>query len=336
MPRKPYRASGTGRPIETLNQWEEEERREDKKQPKDAEPIVIRHSELAAFRECPLKHKLAWVDGWWSPEREANGKRELGQIWHEVLKIRYQHIRDCAVQGVPPNEDELQELVADTIEVTNPEQTETLWWMYDGYVEKYGLDPELEVLSVEERLKVPFHDEDDKPLVIEVDGVRRPILYSWTTDLLARIRSMRGVFVVDHKSTGQPLGQMDIDLFDQFGLYTVAWQRLGEKVRGQLVNQVKTKRLKRPMTLSERYDRKYSIRTPAELRAIELDAVDTIYAMLSPRNRRRPYSVPDPRSCGWKCDFKEPHLRLRRNTDPRKVNGILKSFGLERGATHGQ
>jgi len=302
----------------------------------EADPIVIRHSEISDFRDCPLKHQLAWVKGWWSPEREANGKRELGTIWHAVMQIRYQHIRDCAAQGSPVHEDELADLVADTIEETNPEQTETLWWMYDGYVEKYGLDSELEVLSVEERLVVPFHDEDDRPLVIEVDGVRRPILYSWTTDVLARIRSMRGIFVVDHKSTAQPMGQMDIDLSDQFGLYTVAWKRLGENVRGQLVNQVKTKQLKRPMTLDERFDRKYSIRTPAELRAIELDAVDTIYAMLSPRNRKRPYSAPDPRSCGWKCDFKEPHLRMRRNTDPRKVDGILRSFGLEQGAKHGQ
>jgi PD-(D/E)XK nuclease superfamily protein len=294
-------------------------------------PIVIRHSELADFRHCPLKHKLAWVEGWWSPAREANGKRELGSIWHEVLKVRYRAIKE----GIT-DEDVLADLVADIIEETNPEQTELLWWMYDGYVEMYGLDSELEVISVEERLQVPFHDEDDKPLVIEVDGVRRPILYSWTTDLLARIREMRGLFVVDHKSTGQPLGQVDIDLSDQFGLYTVAWKRLGENVRGQLVNQAKTKRLKRPMTLSERFDRKYSIRTDTDLRAIELDAVDTIYAMLSPRNRRRPYSAPDPRSCSWKCDFKEPHLRLRRNTDPRKVDGILKSFGLEQGATHGQ
>lgn len=326
MPRKPYPVPGTGHRSEAAAKLGV-----DLRISPEVDPIEIRHSELAAFRECPLKHKLAWVDGWWSPTREANGKRELGTIWHEVLKIRYRAIKE----GVT-DEEVLQELVADVIEVTNPEQTETLWWMYDGYVEKYGLDSELEILSVEERLKVPFHDENDKPLVIEVDGVRRPVLYSWTTDVLARIRAMRGVFVVDHKSTGQPLGQMDIDLSDQFGLYTVAWLRLGEQVRGQLVSQAKTKQLKRPMTLDERFDRKYSIRTPAELRAIELDAVDTIYAMLSPRNRRRPYSVPDPRSCGWKCDFKEPHLRLRRNTDPRKVNAILKSFGLERGATHGQ
>jgi PD-(D/E)XK nuclease superfamily len=304
-----------------------------------ADPIVIRHSEIADFRQCPLKHRLSWVEGWHDPVREAGGARDLGQIWHEVLAIRYRELQKTYPHS-RGEEDEFESRVSDAvshvIERAHSEHRETLWWMYDGYVEEYGIDPELEVLSVEETLQVPFHDEDDQPLVIEVDGVRRPILYSWTTDIFARIRTMRGLFVIDTKSTAQPLGQMDIDLSDQFGLYTVAWRRLGENVRGQMVNQVKTKKLQRPMTLSERYDRKYSIRTPAELRNIELDAVDTIYAMLGERNRRRPYSSPDPRTCGWKCDFKEPHLRLRRNADPRKVKGILRSFGLEQGATHGQ
>lgn len=300
------------------------------------DPIVVRHSEIQDFRQCPLKHRLSWVEGWYDPRRESGGARDLGQVWHEVLKLRYRSIQDAQIQGASLDEDTIEELVSRIIESAHSDLRETLYWMYDGYVEQYGRDPELEILSVEQTLQVPFHDEDDQPLVIEVDGVRRPILYSWTTDVLARIRSMRGVFVTDHKSTGQPLGQMDIDLSDQFGLYTVAWRRFGKNVRGQMVNQAKTKVLKRPMTLEERFDRKYSIRTPAELRAIELDAVDTIYAMLSPRNRRRPYSNPDPRTCGWKCDFKEPHLRLRRNTDPRKVNGIIRSFGLEKGNTHGQ
>lgn len=297
----------------------------------DPTPIVIRHSEIADFRQCPLKHRLGWVEGWHDPRRESGGARDLGTVWHLVMKVRYELIADGET-----DEEVIGESCAIFIEKAHTDLRETLYWMYDGYVERYGLDAELEILSVEETLKVPFHDEDDRPLVIEVDGVRRPILYSWTTDVLARIRAMRGIFVVDHKSTGQALGQMDIDLSDQFGLYTVAWRRRGEQIRGQLVNQVKTKALKRPMTLDERFDRKYSIRTPAELRAIELDAVDTIFAMLSPRNRRRPYSNPDPRTCGWKCDFKEPHLRLRRNIDPKKVRGILRSFGLEQGATHGQ
>ncbi len=296
-------------------------------------PIVVRHSELADFRHCPLKHRLAWTEGWWSPAREAKGARSLGTLWHDMMKVRYRAI----ASGVT-DEDALADLVAaeSLVSEADDEQAETLWWMYEGYVERWGLDPDLTIVSVEETLQVPFHDENDQPLRIEVDGVLRPVLYSWTTDVLARSRIYRGLMVVDHKTTSQPLGKMDIDLSDQFGLYTVAWRRLGEKIRGQLVNQVKTKKLKRPMTLDERYERTPSIRTAPELRSIELDAVDTIYAMLSPRNRRRPYSSPDPRSCGWKCDFKEPHLRLRRTPDQRKWPAILKSFGLEQGATHGQ
>lgn len=297
----------------------------------DPTPIVIRHSEIADFRQCPLKHRLGWTEGWHAPARESGGARDLGSSWHEVMRVRYEAIKNGEI-----DEAVLGELASYEIEKAHSELRETLYWMYDGYVEKYGVDPDLEILSVEEILQVPFHDEDDRPLVIEVDGVRRPILYSWRTDVLARIRSLRGIFVIDHKSTANPLGQVDIDLSDQFGLYTVAWRRLGENIRGQYINQVKTAKLKRPMTLDERFDRKPSIRTPTELRAIELDAVDTIYAMLSPRNRRRSYSNPDPRTCGWKCDFKEPHLRLRRNADPRKVYAILRSFGLEQGATHGQ
>lgn len=300
------------------------------------DPIEVRHSEIADFRQCPLKHRLSWTEGWHDPRRESGGARDLGTVWHLIMKLRYEHIRACQQDGNGVDEDVLGELVSHIIESAHSDLRETLYWMYDGYVEMYGADSELEILSVEQTLRVPFHDEDDQPLMIEVDGVRRPVLYSWTTDTLVRWRAMRGIFVMDHKSTGQPLGQVDIDLSDQFGLYTVAWRRLGKTVRGQLINQVKTKALKRPMTLEERFDRKNSIRTSAELRAIELDAVDTIYAMLSPRNRRRSYSNPDPRTCGWKCDFKEPHLRLRRNTDPKKVWPILRSFGLEQGNTHGQ
>lgn len=304
-------------------------------EPEGPPPIVVRHSEIADFRHCPLKHRLAWTEGWWSPARESGGARDLGQVWHAIMKVRYLLLQHAQNTGEWDEERCISE-IGFIVDEAHEDLRETLWWMYEGYVGVYGLDSDLEVLSVEETLQVPFHDEDDRPLVIEVDGVRRPVLYSWTTDLFARSKVYRGLVVVDHKSTSQPLKKVDIDLSDQFGLYTVAWRRLGEHVRGQLVNQVQTKQLKRPQTLEERFARTPSIRTPAELRAIELDAVDTIYAMLSPRNRRRPYSAPDPRSCGWKCDFKEPHLRLRRNTDPNKVRAILKSFGLEQGATHGQ
>jgi hypothetical protein len=301
------------------------------------DPIIVRHSELADFRHCPLKHKLGWVEGWHDPEREARGARSLGTSWHAVLQARYEELQRCAATGEQPDEEHINDMVFDVLTGVPEEEKETLWWMYDGYVETYGLDSEWEILAVEQTMRVPFHDEDDQPLLIDdprTDTVR-PVLYEWTSDILVRWRAMRGVFVVDNKSTSQPLGQTDIDLSDQFGLYTVAWQRRGTKVRGQVVNQTKTKQLKRPMALDERNVRGMSIRTPTELRNIELDAVATIRAMYSVANIDRPYSAPDPRSCGWKCDFKEAHLQMRRMKDPKKIDGMFHARGFERGATHG-
>lgn len=301
--------------------------------PGDREPIVVRHSELADFRHCPLKHRWGWTQGWYSPSRERGGYREIGGVWHDTLKIRYRYLQECQQNGTEPNEADIAEPVATTIRTAHSELRDTLFWMYDGYIEYHGWDPDWKILSVEETLQVPFHDEDDRPLMI--DG--RPVLYSWTTDVLVASREYRGVLVVDTKSTSQPMSQMDIDLSDQFGLYTVAWRRLGRKVRGQLVNMCKSKALKRPMTMEERFVRRPSIRTPIELRNIELDAVDTIYSMYAERNRRRSFSSPDPRTCGWKCDFKEVHLRLRREANPEaRTEAVMRRFGMEPGATHGQ
>lgn len=308
------------------------------------DPIVVRHSELADFRHCPLKWHIGWREGWHSPARESGGARELGTVWHSVLAIRYRYLQKCQETGAEPDEDAVLEAVGREIETAHSELRETLHWMYAGYVECYGWDSDLRILSVEQTLRVPFHDENNEPLVIRyVDPsgteppVWRPVLYSWTSDILAVSRTCRGIVVVDTKSTSQPMSDVDIDLSDQFGLYTVAWRRLGRKVVGQLVNQAKTKALKRPMTMEERFARVPSLRTPVELRNIELDAVDTIRAMYSEQNLRRPYSSPDPRSCGWKCDFKEPHLRLRRKANPMaELPAVMRAFGLEQGATHGQ
>lgn len=299
----------------------------------DAEPIVIRHSEIADFRHCPLKHRWAWRDGWYSPARESGGARELGSIWHEMLKIRYRYIQARQLDGRPMREEDLDEQVGRQVATANTDLQETLVWMYEGYIEKHGWDPDWKIVSVELEEQARFNDEDGQPLVI--DG--RPVFYSWMTDILVASREYRGILVVDTKSTGQPMSQMDIDLSDQFGLYTLGWQRLGKKVRGQLVNMAHTKKLKRAMTLDERFVRRPSIRTATELRNIELDAVDTIYEIWSARNQRRSRSHPDPRTCGWKCDFKEPHLRLRREKDPEgRTEAIMRRFGMQTGATHGR
>lgn len=299
----------------------------------ESHPIVIRHSEIADFRHCPLKHRWTWTQGWYSPSRESGGARELGSIWHEMLKIRYRYIQARQADGRPMQESDLTEEIGRTVATAHSELQETLMWMYEGYVEVHGWDPDWKIVSVEQAMQVRFNDEDGQPLTI--DG--RPVFYDWMTDILVASREYQGLLVVDTKSTSQVMSQMDIDMSDQFGLYALGWQRLGKKVRGQLVNMAATKKLKRPQTMSERFVRRPSIRTATELRNIELDAVDTIYEIWGDRNRRRSRSHPDPRTCSWKCDFKEPHLRLRRMADPEaKTEAIMLRFGMKNGATHGR
>jgi hypothetical protein len=301
--------------------------------------IVVRHSELADFRHCPLKHRWGWTQGWYSPSRESGGRRELGTVWHDVLKVRYRYLQQCQNDGVTPDEAVILQEVGQVIATAHTELRETLYWMYDGYREHFGWDPDWRVISVEQKLVVPFHDENDQPMTVfdHRTGLIRPVLYSWMTDILVASRTYRGILVVDTKSTSQAMSQMDVDLSDQFGLYTVAWRRRGLKVVGQLVNMAQTKKLKRPQTIEERFVRRPSIRTPNELRNIELDAVRTIRAMYSEANHQGSYSAPDPRTCSWKCDFKEVHLRLRREADPEgRTELIMKRFGMETGATHGQ
>lgn len=300
------------------------------------DPIVVRHSEMADFRHCPLKHYIGWHLGYFDPVKNVKGNRERGNVWHRVMGIHYGEIRAAQIDGETPDLDFINELVTAQIRQEDEEHQELLFWMYDGYVELYGYDPDLEILEVEQTLSVPFLDENQNPFHVydPWTGMVRPVLYEFTLDVLVRSREYRGILVVDHKSTAQPLGAMDIDLSDQFGLYTVATQRRGLQVRGQLVSQAKTQKLKRPMTLDERFTRYPSIRTPTELRSIEMDAIRTIRQMYSENNVAGPYSAPDPRSCGWMCDFKEAHLRMRRMNDPNKLHALLRSHGLEPGATH--
>lgn len=300
------------------------------------DPLVVRQSALADFRHCPLKHYLGWHLGYFDPVKNAQGNRAKGNAWHRVMGIHYGEIRAAQIDGETPDLDYINELVTQQIQEENEDIQELLFWMYDGYVEKYGHDPDWEVLEVEQTLTVPFLDEHQEPFQLydPWTGLVRLVLYEFTLDVLIQSREYRGLLVVDHKSTAQPLGKMDIDLSDQFGLYTVATNRRGMKVRGQLVSQAKTKILQRPMTLDERFTRYPSIRTPIELRSIEMDAIRTVRQMYSQNNVDGPYSAPDPRSCGWMCDFKEPHLRMRRMNDPKKLHALLKSHGLEPGATH--
>jgi len=284
--------------------------------------IVVRHSELKDGRQCPLKHRLRWIDGWQQPEESAVQK--LGTAWHALLQRHYlaiwvqqqklgyrawrkAHLANYALL------DEVETVgrqeVHDQCHVSKgltKEQCETLVWMYEGYLEFFGLDPDWEVLMVETDLTTPFIEPSGKP--------SRRFSYQFHADLVVRDWSMGGkVVVVDHKSTAQPLGQHDIDLDDQFGLYTWALGRLGYPVLAPVCSQAKTKKLQRAMTLEERFTRINSYRTEVEQNNIAADALRTAKRLYGKANLTEPDSAPNPRACGWSCEFKEVHLQIRRS-----------------------
>lgn len=273
--------------------------------------VEIRGSEIATYRQCGLLHLIQWKELWAPPEESYAS--DLGTAWHLVAGTHYQAIQDEQRAGgklklTRTSQQSVLDAVDACIETRiNDEMRETVDWMYDGHIEHYGFDEPWEVLSVEQHKRVPWPQDWQPP------GIR--FIYSWTSDLVIRDHSMRHkpAFVVDNKSTANPLSKDDIDLSDQLGMYTWAERENGLDVLSPLIRQVKTKKLKRAMTLSERYANNTSYRTKIELTNI---AQEILGIALRLTNERRPYSAPDPRTCSWKCQFKDVHLYMRRSKTP--------------------
>lgn len=293
-----------------------------------AAPIVVRHSELKDFRRCPLKHRMKWVEGWRTDHRsDASG---IGTAWHAVMETHYNQIqyeqREFGGYAswrqemtVDPGSDLAgwEEAIWSAVEPTlrdldtTGEQQELLQWMYEGYVELRGLDPDWEILGVEQEMTLALSKRFTLQVHIDLTAIDHGLGPNGT--LLA----------VDNKSTASPLGQQGIDLDDQFGLYSLVLSSHYGRHAVPVINQAKTKKLQRPMTLTERHDRRRSFRTKVELENIRRDALAALVAMHSTSNRIDPYSNPDPRTCDWSCEFLNAHIAARK--DPRGL-GVLDSL----------
>ncbi len=270
-----------------------------------ADRIAVRHSELRDFRECPLKHRIKWSEGWRSPRR--NDDAQIGTMWHSILEAHY-----SAPDEDRPGAgwDEFNFLAAGGH--ANDEQVSKLSWMYKGYLEAYGDDPDWDVLMVERELEVPLYTDA---------GRRSRFVYQFHADLVVREKSTGNILVVDHKSTGTFQSQENIDLDDQYGLYVAALNRLRRLDKKALpagiivpvVSQTRREKLKREMVLEERYRRIPSYRTTHEQQNILIDALETVRAIHAPANRKYSYSSPNPRQCSWKCEYLDVHLQVRKD-----------------------
>lgn len=270
--------------------------------------VVVTYSEMDTFRQCPLKHHWSYRERW-AKTPKVGSALSRGTLWHNVLETHYEMIRRGETDPQVLRDFALREYLVDPANGSQDDDQVLVEWMYDGYVDHYGVDPEWEILATEVAGQVP--------LPLPKYHLRFKI------DMLVRQRSTGKVWLVDHKSARDFTRQAEIDIDDQFGLYTWALRKLGIPVFGFIRSDTRTQRNKGPMTAEQRFRRVLTYRTDTELHNIAVDAADTAHRAWGGEPVR--HSSPAPDRCTWRCDFLEVHLMTRKGTDEKHA---LPDFGF--------
>jgi hypothetical protein len=296
-------------------------------------PIIVSYSELDTFRQCPLKHYLGYTLRYTKPSKEGSAL-DKGSRYHLVMEEHYRLVKayqdEHNGKNPKPNSAEYDDLMeACKIEchklVWDPIKgdyidavADLIWWMYEGHLSNYGLMDDWRIRAIEHQIITPLRDQN---------GRRSRYHLKAKLDLIVRDRTTGGLWVVDHKSGQNLPSQMELEIDDQFGLYTWAMREVGKPVIGSLHAANRTQRNKSEMTFDQRMALTYLNRDEVELHNLALDAYYVARAAHPPKSQERArYSSPDPRSCGWKCDFKEPHLIMRRGRNP---GDVMREYGFK-------
>ena len=280
--------------------------------------FVITHSELDTFRQCPLKHHLAYTLRWDRPSQPGEALT-IGALWHQVLQTYYE-----VLAKVPAGE-RTQELIqkaqarADFMWLVDEHGQQSddqalVSWMLDGHRRYWGVERTWEIVAVEQVMRVRLPN--------PATGRRTPFLLQFKADLLVWDLDLRAPVLIDHKSASNFSRPNEIAISDQFGLYTWGMRELGVPVLQSLRSDARTQRNvgdlrgEKLMPLNTRFQRVPSYRTEVELLSIVQDALSTAsvaYADLPV------YSSPDPNTCSWKCRFLGAHLLQRKGVPIEKT-----------------
>ena len=279
---------------------------------------VVSYSELDTYRQCPLKHVWAYKERWRKPPT-TDGALAKGSLWHLVMEDHYNVLKEGGTLN-EARDKVFPYFVNEQSGVTTDTQ-DLIRWMYEGYVEQYGADDEWEIIDVEMPFQINLPDPNGEPSRYDLKG---------KIDIVVKSRQNGLVWAVDHKSGANLPDQMDLDIDDQFGLYVWALKQLGMNPAGAVHSASRTTRNQadrpdytgksKPQTLDQRYRRTYLNRSDTELTSLALDAW-AVASNAYPTSEFKPpiYSSPDPRQCGWKCDFKEVHLLARKGKNPEQA-----------------
>lgn len=310
----------------------------------DPDVPVVSYSEIDCYRQCPLKHLLAYRNRWTKPKDDSSPLSK-GTAWHNIMERHYLMLQERQQEfGFPLSEQQQAEFRLEVLAhqiaegafgqvMQEPTELESLMeWMYLGYLDRWGADPDWEILAVEAKVQDYLPDLN--------------VLLKGRLDLI--VRNSRGqVIIVDHKSGANLPSQFDLQLDDQFGLYSWLLRSRGLQADLLIHNAARTTRNTadyddyqgklKPQTLEQRTHRTVLNRTDVELDNIARDAA-VVADLIHPGNHNDGetvsftpvYSSPDPRQCGWKCDFSEVHLLARTGRD---LDEVLSEYGFEQDFT---
>lgn len=311
-----------------------------------APPRVVSFSELQTARQCPLKHQLSYVERW-VKEQELMSPLSKGTAWHMVLEEHYKELkhhqdaaqqlgrdwRDDIVKVRELCEQRVAALIEDQIVPRGGELADLIRWIYAGHLAMWGLDEEWRILAVEHqavcRLPTPAGRPSQFKLKMKIDLV-----------VGLQVASAKRILVVDHKSCANLPKDKELDLDDQFGLYTWGMRQIGKKVFGQVHDAARTTRLVGEQkawdgdtdqayapgdvqALEDRFKRTRMYRTDDELNQIAIEAYLSAKARYDQQRaaNRGGYDSPrhtDPQTCRYLCDFTDPCLAGRKGVDLRE------------------
>lgn len=297
-----------------------------------AKAITVSYSELDTARQCLKKHEYGYKLRFQAPE--TGPALSKGILWHEVMETHYKMIKYWQDEHQPGEivfgdemlgfeEALMRQVMSVLYEQGQPrsEWSELVEWMYRGHVEQYGIDPDWRILAVEHAplmwLPTPR-------------GGRSRFRIKMKIDLIVRWNGK--IWIVDHKSGKDLPKDKELDIDDQFGLYTWGLRKMGKKVFGQVHSAARTHRNKdqdkHPQPLDERFRRTRLFRSDDELETIAVEAYRYARVAYSHPIGEAPRS-PNPDTCRWRCDFTEACM-MGRKTDDARMREMLESMGFTR------
>lgn len=315
------------------------------------EPIVVSWSEIDAARQCPHKHRLAYVDRWRSGTTSPALSR--GIVFHEVMEAHYRFVRSWQLQPEDKKltDDQIQRYIMEygldewakshpagrdhmktiwpLLHEAGGSQTpdqELIWWMLAGYLIMYGFDQHWEIVAVEHSAEYVLPELDGSPSRYRIKTKIDLIVYQ-------KFRGIKKLILIDHKSGKDLPSRKELEFDDQFGLYNWLLKQVGKKPFQSVYNAVRTQRNKddsfEKQPLDTRMSRTPISREDGEMKVIADEALETVKLMYEYYADRPAPRTPNTETCKWKCDMKEPCLASRKGIDERQflmTAGFVQDF----------